>query len=186
MARRGRPCCRHVADLPARDAQHRSCGLAYNTTASLTSMASPPRMTVFSPYSAILGGLLIGISALWLLLSIGRIAGVTGIIFGLFPSAPTEWAWRLAFLAGLGIGTALMIPIETLAFAPRQNFPLWALLCAGFLVGYGTRLGNGCTSGHGVCGLGRRAPRSLAATLTFMTVAMATVLLMRHTLGVLP
>ena len=143
-------------------------------------------MTTFTPYSAILGGLLIGLSALLLLLSIGRIAGITGIVFGLFPRAPAEWGWRLAFLAGLLLGTMLMLPVDILAFAPRQGFPLWALLCAGFLVGYGTRLGNGCTSGHGVCGLGRRAPRWLAATLTFMTVAMATVLLMRHMLGVLP
>ena len=79
-----------------------------------------------------------------------------------------------------------MLPFDRLAFAPRQGFPLWALLCAGFLVGYGTRLGNGCTSGHGVCGLGRRSPRSLVATLTFMSVAMMTVYVMRHSVGILP
>lgn len=142
-------------------------------------------MTPFTPYSALLGGLLLGLSALLLLLSIGRIAGITGIVFGLFTRVPAERVWRLAFLAGLLLGTFLMLPVDRLAFTPRQGFPLWALLSAGFLVGYGTRLSNGCTSGHGVCGLGRRSPRSLAATLTFMSVAMATLLIMRHVLGVL-
>ena len=143
-------------------------------------------MTAFSPYSAILGGLLIGLSALLLLLSIGRIAGISGIVFGLSAPIRAERGWRLAFLTGLLLGTALMLPIDRLAFATRQGFPLWALLCAGFLVGYGTRLGNGCTSGHGVCGLGRRSPRSLVATLTFMSVAMMTVYVMRHSVGILP
>lgn len=143
-------------------------------------------MTAFSPYSAILGGLLIGLSALMLLLSIGRIAGISGIVFGLSAPIRAERGWRLAFLTGLLLGTALMLPFDRLAFAPRQGFPLWALLCAGFLVGYGTRLGNGCTSGHGVCGLGRRSPRSLVATLTFMSVAMMTVYVMRHSVGILP
>ena len=129
---------------------------------------------------------MIGLSALLLLLTIGRIAGITGIVFGLHPPLPGEQGWRLAFLAGLLLGTILMLRMDGLDFTPRHNFPLWALLSAGFLVGYGTRLGNGCTSGHGVCGLGRRAPRSLAATLTFMTVAMMTVFVLRHTLGLLP
>lgn len=142
-------------------------------------------MTTFTPSTALLGGLLIGISAFLLLLSIGRIAGITGIAFGLLTRAPGERAWRLAFLVGLLLGTLLAAPIPALSFEPRQDFPLWALLTAGFLVGIGTRLSNGCTSGHGVCGLGRRSPRSLVATLTFLLVAMVTVFILRHTLGAL-
>lgn len=143
-------------------------------------------MTSFTPHTAVAGGLLIGFSALLLLLAIGRIAGVTGIIFGLLPGRPGEQGWRWAFLGGLLLGTLLMRPIEGLAFEPRQDFPLLALLAAGFLVGYGTRMSNGCTSGHGVCGLGRRSPRSLAATVTFLTVAMLTVFTLRHALDILP
>lgn len=143
-------------------------------------------MTSFTPHTAVAGGLLIGFSALLLLLAIGRIAGVTGIIFGLLPGRPGEQGWRWAFLGGLLLGTLLMRPIEGLAFEPRQDFPLLALLAAGFLVGYGTRMSNGCTSGHGVCGLGRRSPRSLSATVTFLTVAMLTVFTLRHALDILP
>ena len=143
-------------------------------------------MTSFTPYTAVAGGLLIGVSALMLLLAIGRIAGITGIVFGLLPSRPGEQGWRWAFLGGLLLGTLLMRPMERLAFEPRQGLPLLALLTAGYLVGYGTRMGNGCTSGHGVCGLGRRSPRSLAATMTFMAVAMLTVFTLRHALNILP
>ncbi|MDY6957277.1 MAG: YeeE/YedE family protein [Pseudomonadota bacterium] len=143
-------------------------------------------MTSFTPYTAVAGGLLIGVSALLLLLAIGRIAGITGIVFGLLPTRPGEQGWRWAFLGGLLLGTLLMRPIESVAFEPREGFPLLALLAAGFLVGYGTRMGNGCTSGHGVCGLGRRSPRSLVATVTFLTVAMMTVFTLRHALDILP
>lgn len=142
-------------------------------------------MTSFTPYTALLGGALIGTSAVLLLLFIGRIAGVSGIVFGLLPGAASHRAWRLAFLAGLLLGTLLALPIPGLSFELREGFPLWALLAGGFLVGTGTRLGGGCTSGHGVCGLGRRSPRSLTATVTFLLVAIVTVFGMRHLLGIL-
>ena len=177
---------RHRRDGVRQAVPRRGFGLTYNWAASSDFKVPLIPMTILGSSLAVLGGLLIGLSALLLLLSIGRIAGISGIVFGLGTRDATERGWRLAFLAGLAVGTLLMLPIDRLAFAPRQGFPLWALLCAGFLVGYGSRLGNGCTSGHGVCGLGRRAPRSLAATFTFMTVAMVTVLILRHTLGVLP
>ena len=142
-------------------------------------------MTEFTPFAALIGGLLIGGSAALLLLLSGRIAGISGIVFGLLPGIVGERAWRLIFLAGLLLGTLLALQIPGLSFAPRQGFPLWALIIGGFLVGSGTRLGNGCTSGHGICGLGRRSPRSLAATLTFVLIAMVTVFVLRHLLGVL-
>ena len=142
-------------------------------------------MTEFTPVTALLGGVLIGTSAALLLLSIGRIAGISGIVFGLLPGGPSDRGWRMAFLAGLLLGTLLAFPILGLAFELREGFPLWALLVGGFLVGTGTRLGGGCTSGHGVCGLGRRSPRSLAATGTFLLVAIVTVFGTRHLLGVL-
>lgn len=142
-------------------------------------------MTEFTPFSALLGGVLIGTSAALLLLSIGRIAGISGIVFGLLPGGPSDRGWRLAFLAGLLLGTLLAFSIPGLSFELREGFPLWALLVGGFLVGTGTRLGGGCTSGHGVCGLGRRSPRSLAATGTFLLVAIVTVFGTRHLLGVL-
>ncbi len=142
-------------------------------------------MTEFTPFTALLGGVLIGTSAVLLLLSIGRIAGISGIVFGLLPDGPSDRVWRLAFLAGLLLGTLLAFSISDLSFELREGFPLWALLAGGFLVGTGTRLGDGCTSGHGVCGLGRRSPRSLAATVTFLLVAIVTVFGMRHLLGVL-
>lgn len=142
-------------------------------------------MTEFTPFTALLGGVLIGTSAALLLLSIGRIAGISGIVFGLLPGGPSDRGWRLAFLAGLLLGTLLAFPVLGLSFELRKGFPLWALLVGGFFVGTGTRLGGGCTSGHGVCGLGRRSPRSLAATGTFLLVAIVTVYGTRHLLGVL-
>jgi hypothetical protein len=142
-------------------------------------------VTEFTPFTALLGGVLIGTSAALLLLSIGRIAGISGIVFGLLPSGANDRSWRLAFVIGLLLGTLLAFSIPDLSFELREGFPLWALLAGGFLVGNGTRLGDGCTSGHGVCGLGRRSPRSLAATGTFLLVAIVTVFGMRHLLGVL-
>lgn len=128
----------------------------------------------------LLGGILIGLSAVLLLLFNGRIAGVSGIFGGIFfADRPAERFWRLAFVLGLVAGAAIYaewrggLPLELRAGAP-------ALAVAGFLVGFGTRLGSGCTSGHGVCGLARRSPRSLAATIVFMAVAALTVYLTRH------
>jgi uncharacterized protein len=133
-------------------------------------------------FTALLGGVLIGLSASVLLLFNGRIAGISGIVNGLTErSRAGDWAWRAAFLAGLmGAGAATMHWLGQATPSPAR-MPL--LVTAGLLVGFGTSLGNGCTSGHGVCGLGRLSKRSLVAVLTFMATAIATVFVMRHVLG---
>jgi uncharacterized membrane protein YedE/YeeE len=134
----------------------------------------------FTPFSALLGGLLIGLSASLMLLLKGRIAGISGIVGGLLqrPSRH-EAGWRIAFIAGLLFAPWLY---QLFAELPAPQLPTgWMpLIIAGLLVGFGSRLGSGCTSGHGVCGLSRRSPRSLAATLTFMGSGMATVFISRH------
>ncbi len=140
-------------------------------------------MTEFTPFSALLGGFLIGLSALILFLFDGRIAGISGILGNLLAPRPAEIAWRAAFLAGLIAAPALYaaagghLPPLTVT----SSIPF--LIAGGFLVGFGTRLGNGCTSGHGVCGMARLSPRSIAATLTFMIAAAITVFVMRHLIG---
>ncbi len=124
----------------------------------------------FTPLSSALGGALIGLAASAMLLLLGRVAGISGIVGGLLKPRAGDLGWRLAFVAGLllaGVGGALLAP-ETVAVAIER--PTWLLVLAGLLVGFGTRLGNGCTSGHGVCGLSRLSPRSLASVLTFMAV----------------
>jgi uncharacterized protein len=128
---------------------------------------------------ALLGGLLIGLTVAILLLFNGRIAGISGIVSGLFDTEPSERAWRGLFVAGLIAGG-----IAALAVAPASigtiATPLPVLAVAGLLVGFGTRLAGGCTSGHGVCGIGRGSPRSIVATGTFMAVAGVVVFLVRH------
>jgi len=127
----------------------------------------------------LLGGIMIGLSAVLLLWSIGRIAGISGIASGALEGARGDRAWRFAFLAGMMIAGAIVL--QFLPAPPRmQTGPTPLLLAAGFLVGFGTRLGNGCTSGHGVCGLGRFSRRSLVAVAVFMASAMATTFIMRH------
>jgi uncharacterized protein len=136
----------------------------------------------FTPYSALLGGSLLGLAACLLLLAVGRIAGISGIVAGLFAPARDDRSWRLAFVPGLVAGCFLArtagadTPPVVLGSVPQ-------LVLAGLLVGFGTRLGNGCTSGHGVCGLARLSPRSLAATATFMAAGALTVFVMRHGIG---
>ena len=132
----------------------------------------------FTPWSSLAGGALIGLAASLLLLVSGRIAGVSGIVTGLLLRQRGEVAWRALFVAGLviaGLAAALLAP-EQLGRSPRS---LAIIAGAGLLVGIGTRLGNGCTSGHGVCGLSRLSPRSLAATLTFIASGIVTVLATR-------
>ena len=125
------------------------------------------------------GGLLIGLAAVLLLWSIGRIAGISGIASGVLEGTRGDRAWRIAFLAGMMLAGA--VALQFLPAPQRmQTGPTPLLLAAGFLVGFGTRLGNGCTSGHGVCGLGRFSIRSLAAVLMFMVCAFAVTFLMRH------
>ena len=128
------------------------------------------------------GGVLIGASAVLLMYAIGRIAGISGIVAGLLSrAAADDRAWRLAFVAGL-IGTGFFLqPIASAAPVPPAS-PL-LLLVAGLLVGFGSVLGGGCTSGHGVCGLGRRSLRSLVATVAFMLTGFITVFLVRHVLS---
>lgn len=121
----------------------------------------------FTPWSALAGGALIGVAASVLLALSGRVAGISGVVGGLLVPKPGEISWRVAFVLGLAIGGFAMLALrpDLVAASPRA-LPLVAV--AGSLVGVGTRLGNGCTSGHGVCGLSRLSIRSLVATLTFM------------------
>jgi len=129
---------------------------------------------------ALAGGVLIGLAATLLLWLNGRIAGISGIVGGVLLPQRGEVAWRLAFLLGLVVAGAAWLWWVPGAYAPRQGFPPALLVAAGLLVGFGTRMGNGCTSGHGVCGLGRLSLRSLAAVLAFMATAIATTYLVRH------
>ncbi|MES2642322.1 MAG: YeeE/YedE family protein [Myxococcota bacterium] len=127
----------------------------------------------FTPWLATLGGALIGASASAMLLLEGRVAGISGIVGGLFTPKADDIGWRLAFLGGLalaGIGAAFIAPGSMAVEIDREP---WMLVVAGLLVGVGTRLGSGCTSGHGVCGLSRMSPRSLASVITFMAVGVA-------------
>jgi uncharacterized membrane protein YedE/YeeE len=134
---------------------------------------------VFTPWSALLGGALIGLAASVFVLLNGRIAGISGILGGLLTPARGDVGWRLAFLAGL-VGA----PLAYLLVAPLPAVQVDAgnasLIVAGLLVGVGTRYGSGCTSGHGVCGLSRLSLRSLVATLLFMGAGIATVFVLRH------
>ncbi len=142
-------------------------------------------MENFTPFSALLGGLLIGTSASIMLLVHGRIAGITGILSGALDplTAAPERVWRLWFLGGLLLGGAI------LALASPERFVLGIerntveLIVAGALVGWGTRLGSGCTSGHGVCGISRGSRRSIVATLTFIAAGALSVVLRRALLG---
>jgi len=137
--------------------------------------------TPFTPVSATIGGALIGLAAVILMAANGRIAGISGIAGGLIgPAAPGgERAWRAAFIAGL-----LIAPLLYTAFGPPIAVTIPAstplLIAAGLLVGVGTQLGSGCTSGHGVCGISRLSPRGIAATLTFMASGAVIVFLVRH------
>ena len=139
--------------------------------------------THFTPLSALFGGLLIGLSAAVLLLCNGRIAGISGIVGGLLQRYKAgDFAWRVAFVLGLVLAPVLY---RLFAELPESRIDAgWAMLVvAGVLVGFGSRLGSGCTSGHGVCGLSRLSPRSLVATATFMTTGFVAVYVVRHLLG---
>ena len=129
---------------------------------------------------ALAGGVLIGLAATLLLWLDGRVAGVSGILNGVLFPAAGDVSWRLAFLVGLVGAAGLYMAFVPGAPVPRGDFPRIGLVVAGLLVGFGTRMGNGCTSGHGVCGLGRLSGRSLAAVATFMATAIATTFVVRH------
>ena len=139
-------------------------------------------MDTFTPIASLLGGLLIGAAAALLILGIGRIAGVSGIAGGLLSPQAGGRSWRGLFLIGLAAGAVVA---RSLGFGPvpeiEAEWPL--LILAGLLVGFGTRLGGGCTSGHGICGIARLSPRSIAATIVFMVTAVVTVAVTHHVLG---
>lgn len=130
--------------------------------------------------TALAGGMLIGTAATLLLWLNGRIAGVSGALNGVLMPKRGDVAWRVLFLLGLIAGGGVYLALVPGTYVPRADFPVPALVVAGLLVGFGTRMGNGCTSGHGVCGLGRLSARSLAAVLTFMSTAIATTFIIRH------
>lgn len=131
----------------------------------------------------LLGGVLLGAGAALLLLFNGRIAGISGITAGLLTPSKADTAWRAAFVGGLAVGGVVLALVRPESFGPPVISGIGTTLAAGLLVGFGTRLGSGCTSGHGVCGLARGARRSLVATLTFMAAGALTVFVTRHVLG---
>lgn len=139
-------------------------------------------MTTFTPWQSLIGGLLIGFSTLLLIRWLGKVAGISSIVGQLWSSTPDDRGWRLAFVIGL-----LVSPLLYQLFSPLPAMQIEAglplLIVSGLLVGFGTRLGSGCTSGHGVCGLSRLSLRSLVATLTFMLVAIVVVWVTRHLLN---
>ena len=139
--------------------------------------------SAFTPWSALAGGVLIGLAAAMFVLLNGRIAGISGVIGGLFRPVKGDVAWRAAFVLGL-IGAPVVYGLFAAVPVPRINAQFGALVAAGLLVGVGTRYGSGCTSGHGVCGLARLSPRSLVATGAFMGAGFVTVFALRHVLGI--
>ncbi len=136
----------------------------------------------FTPWSALTGGVLIGVAAAMFVLLNGRIAGISGVIGGLFKPVAGDVAWRAAFVLGL-VGAPVVYGLFAAPPVPQIDARFGALVVAGLLVGVGTRYGSGCTSGHGVCGLARLSPRSLVATAAFMGAGFATVFVARHVLG---
>lgn len=140
-------------------------------------------MTEFTPAAGMLGGALIGLSAALLMLLVGRIAGISGILSGVLSLRGADSGWRIAFLLGL-----LAAPVfYAISGHPIADPPMpgWlTVVAAGLLTGFGTRLGGGCTSGHGVCGNARLSPRSIAATVTFTLAGFLVVFIVRHALGV--
>jgi uncharacterized membrane protein YedE/YeeE len=140
-------------------------------------------MDAFTPVSALLGGLLIGASAALLLLVNGRIAGISGIVGGLLSPRRGDLNWRVAFVAGLVLAPVLYARFGGVLPAITIDAPAPILILAGLLIGFGARLGSGCTSGHGVCGVSRGSPRSLAATGLFVAAAVVTVCVTRHLAG---
>ena len=140
-------------------------------------------MQNFSPVESLVGGIVIGIAALVLLRFYKRIAGISGIFGGLFPFDTGETLWRLVFLAGLMTGGVVLSFLHSDAVTFELTYSNPALILAGLLVGIGSRMGNGCTSGHGICGLGRLAPRSVVAVLTFMVTGILSAVLVQQFLG---
>jgi uncharacterized membrane protein YedE/YeeE len=140
-------------------------------------------MANFTPLSAAIGGALIGLSAVMLMVLTGRIAGISGILGGILDFRANDKAWRIAFIAGL---VAVPLIAGAIGYAvPTPQMPAsWiVIVAAGLLVGFGTRMGGGCTSGHGICGMARFSDRSIVATVVFMAAAIVVVALTRHVLA---
>jgi uncharacterized membrane protein YedE/YeeE len=137
----------------------------------------------FTPLSALIGGILIGLSASAMLLLEGKIAGISGIFAGVLAPSKGETEWKAAFVGGLLAGGVLLRIFLPSAFDFGIVRPYGMLMLAGVLVGFGTRLGNGCTSGHGICGISRLSARSMVATITFIASGMLTVYLVNHVMG---
>jgi uncharacterized protein len=140
-------------------------------------------MANFTPLSAAIGGGLIGLAAVLLMLLTGRIAGISGIFGGLLDHGNGDKSWRIAFIAGLLLAPLIAGRIGYAMPSPQMPADWAVTIAAGLLVGFGTRLGGGCTSGHGICGVARLSGRSIAATAIFMLAAIATVAVTRHVLG---
>lgn len=137
-------------------------------------------MENFTPVSGLIGGLLIGVAAALLLLLNGRISGISGIVGGLLAPKSSDAGWRVVFVAGLLLGAFGYMLATGGAIPVRMQASLPILVVAGLLVGFGTRFGSGCTSGHGLCGIARLSKRSIVASVVFFGVAMLTVFLTRH------
>jgi hypothetical protein len=140
-------------------------------------------MEDFTPVSAAVGGALIGLAAMLLMLFNGRIAGISGIADGLVNPRIHDRLWRLTFIIGLVAAPLAAALVGYGVPMPRMPANYAIIVVAGLLVGFGTRLGNGCTSGHGICGIARLSPRSITATGVFMIAAIIVVALMRHVIG---
>ena len=140
-------------------------------------------MADFTPVGSLLGGVLIGLAALGLMVFNGRVAGISGIFADSIHAADGLRRWRWAFIGGLMIGGLVAMALVPSAFESTVDRSIGALAIAGLLVGLGTQLGGGCTSGHGVCGIGRLSKRSIAATVTFMATAAATVFVVARVFG---
>jgi uncharacterized protein len=140
-------------------------------------------MEGFTPILSTIGGALIGLAAIGLLLANGRIAGISGITAGVLHPKEGNTLWRVLFIAGMLFGAFLILRFHPASLDIRIDVSNAALLLGGFLVGIGARIGNGCTSGHGVCGVGRLAPRSIVASITFFGMAVLTSYLIRHVIG---
>ncbi|NNU13917.1 YeeE/YedE family protein [Vibrio parahaemolyticus] len=132
------------------------------------------------PWESLFGGILLGISATILLLVNGKIAGISGIVNGIMSPKKGDYSWRLLFAVGMIAGGLISVLMLGVAVPSTANLSLGMVIAAGLLVGIGTRLGNGCTSGHGICGMGRLSKRSIVATCVFMVVAGLTVFVRLH------
>jgi uncharacterized protein len=140
-------------------------------------------MEQFTPYSALIGGALLGLAAAMLMYFQGRIAGISGILGGLLTPGSGDVGWRATFVAGLLAGGLVIGLLAPAALESTIDRSAVAIVAAGLLVGFGTRLGSGCTSGHGICGISRFSPRSTVATLAFMATGAGTAAVVTHVFG---